>query len=137
MPDILRPGIVKAGNAGLVATTTGNDLLHTLPIASTVNVTAPRSAVITKVMVYNNTGANVTLQLGTLNRNPAGAAFVQLIPTILAINGIDTEWAEADLPAVEFISWPQLTAAGRTGDIYVVGSAIGVQVIIEVREFGV
>ena len=135
MPDVLKPGIVKAGNAGLVTTTAGNDLCHTIGVASILNTIA-RSAIITKIMAYNNTGAPVTLQFGTLNRNPAGAAFVQLLPTLVAINTLDNEWAEDEIPAVEFMSWPQLTAAGRTGDIYVLASAAAVLVQIEVREFG-
>ena len=59
MPDILRPGINKVGNAcisGPVTTTGGNDLLHTMPTASTTNVTGGRSAIITKIMDYNNSG---------------------------------------------------------------------------------
>jgi hypothetical protein len=130
-----RAYIIKAGNAGLVTTTAGNDLLHTLPIATTAAVTGARSAIITKIMAYNNTGANVTLQFGTLNR-AAAPAFVQLLPTLVAINGFDNEWIETEIPAVEFMSWPQLTAAGRLGDIYVLASVAAVLVLIEVKEIG-
>ena len=118
------------GNAGLVQTTAGNDLLHTMSILG------PRSARLTKIMAYNNTGANVTLQFGTLNRNPAGAAFVALMPLFVAIDTLDNEWTEEEIPAVEWRSDTTPTAAGRTGDIYVLASAALVTIIIEVEEFG-
>jgi hypothetical protein len=139
MKNSYRPYIIKVANqciSGPFVTTGGNDLLHDLPTATTINQTAARSCVITKICAYNVTGANVTLSFGTLDRNPGGAAFVQMLPLLVAVNGFDTEWAELELPAVEFISWPQLTAAGRTGDIYVLASAAAVQVSIEVKEFG-
>lgn len=119
-------GEPKAGNAGLVATSGGaaHDLLHTTSIG--------RTAKITKVLAYNNTGADVTLQFGTLDRQ-AVPVFVPLFPALVAINTFDNEW---DLPAVEFASDTSLLAAGRTGDIYVVGSAALVDVVIEVREKG-
>ncbi len=128
-------GIRKANNQGLFTTTGGNDLLHILPVATTAN-SAPRSCYIRKIMVYNNTGADRTLRFGTLDRNPAGVAFVPLLPTLVVINTFDQEWAEEEIPNVEFISWRALTVAGRTGDIYVVASAAGVLVSLEVEEFG-
>jgi len=132
--QVERAYIISGGNAGLVATTGGNDLLHTMAIASTPGTTGARSAAISKIMAYNNTGANVTLQFGTLNR--AGApAFVQMIPTLVAINTLDNEWDEEDIPFYEFMSWPQLTAAGRTGDIYVLASAAAVLVAIELKVY--
>lgn len=122
-------GDPKAGNAGLVPTSGGaaHDLLHT--------TSRGRTAKITKVLAYNNTGANVTLQLGTLDRQ-AIPAFVQLLPELVAQNTLDNEWTEWDLPAVEFASDTSLLAAGRTGNIYVVGSAALVDVVIEVQEKG-
>ena len=126
-----RKAIYKPGNAGVVVVTGGgvNDLLHTLSLG--------RSVIITKICCYNNTGANALLQFGTLDRNPAGAAFVVLLPVLVAINGLDNEWNEAELPGVEFLSWPQVTVAGRTGDIYVnVAAALTPTVQIEVKEIG-
>lgn len=120
-------GDPKAGNAGLVPTTGLNDLLHTTSIG--------RTAKITKVLAYNNTGADVTLQFGTLDRQ-AVPAFVQLLPELVAINLFDNEWTELDLPAVEFASNTSLLAAGRTGHIYVLASAALVDVVIEVQEKG-
>jgi len=120
-------GIRKAGNAGLVTATGGNDLLHTMP--------SGRTGKIVKIMAYNATGANVTLQFGTLDR-ATPAAFVQLLPTLVAINGFDNVWEEDEIPSVEFASNATTGANGRTGDIYVLASAAGVVVSIEVEEEG-
>ncbi|MCK9602735.1 MAG: hypothetical protein M0R06_27045 [Sphaerochaeta sp.] len=135
--DGLRVGIRKAGNAGMVTTTGGNDLVHTLAITTIAQQTFPaRSFVIRKIMWYNNTGANATLSFGTLNGTPA---FVALLPTILAINTFDGELGERDLPEVEFISTPTvgvLAANQRNGNAYVLCSAVGVLVSVEIEEFG-
>ena len=119
--------IVKPGNAGLVTTTGGGvaDLCHTLSLN--------RSLIIAKIMAYNVTGANVTLQFGSMNR-AVPAVFVALLPILVAINGLDNEWLEEEIPAVEFMSWPVVTVAGRTGNVLVVGGAAGVVVQIEVKE---
>lgn len=133
-----RAGIRKAGNAGVVVSTApappapGN-LLHAMP--------AGRTGKIRKIMVYNNTGANVPLLFGTRDRNPALAAFVQLLPPLVAINTLDNEWSETEIPDVEWASDVTPTAAGRDGNIYVVAGTVavpvaGVQVSIEVEEFG-
>ena len=127
-----RNSIRKAGNAGLVTTTAGNDLLHTLPIA--VVPRGPRTAIITKILAYNNTGGNVTLQFGTLDRTVAGALFVQLLPTLVAIDPFDNEWLEAEIPPIEFASDTTVGVNGRVGDIYVLASAALVDVVIEVAE---
>lgn len=116
-----------ANNQGVFVTTAGNDLLHDLP--------GGRSVKIVKIMAYNP-GANATLQFGTLNRNPAGAAFVALMPIFLAIGGIDTEWPEWEIPAVEWVNDTTATAAGRVGDIYVLASLANVVISLEVVEFG-
>lgn len=128
----MRKGIVKAGfpagaATGVVITTGGNDLMHTLTLG--------RGLVITKIMAYNPLVANVTLQFGTLNRAVA-PAFVALLPILVAIAGLDNEWTEEEIPAVEWVSWPQATAAGRTGDVYVLAGAATVTVQIEVKEIG-
>jgi len=133
----MREGLVKAGNAGLVTTTGGNDLCHTMPTRA---AAGPRTAKITKILAYNNVGGLVTLTFGTLNRNPAGAAFVALMPALAVLNGLENIWTEQDLPAVEFRSDETLTVAGRTGDIYVLAAGaaagVGVTVQIEVEETG-
>ena len=127
-----RRGIRKAGNAGLVTMTAGNDLLHTLPTG-----TAPvsgKSVILTKILAYNTTGGNVTLQFGTLDRTVAGALFVALLPIFVAIDTLDNEWIESGIPAIEFISNTTVGANGRVGDVYVLASAAAVTVAIEVLE---
>lgn len=120
-------GIRKANNAGLVTTTAGPDLLHIIP---TVN---PTTVIIRKIMWYNNTGANVTLIIGTQD-NVAAPGWVPLFPTIPCINGFDGELTEEELPEVEFVVDARAGAAGMTGDIMVQASAVGVLVRLEVEE---
>lgn len=117
-----------ANNQGMFTTTAGNDLLHDLP--------AGRSCIITKIMAYNNTAGNRTLTFGTLDRNPAGAAFVQLLPIFVALVGLDNVWTEEQIPPFEFVNDTTATAAGRVGDIYVVSDVLGVDVSLEVVEYG-
>jgi len=125
---------IRVGNsAGLVTTTAGNDLVHTL---GTNRANVRRSAIIRRILAYNNTVGNVTLQFGTLNTTPA---FVQYIPTLLALTGFDNEWDENDLPQVVFsvlATVPDIPANNRQGDIYVLASGAAVLVIVELEEFG-
>ncbi len=132
---VTRVGLRKAGNGGLVVGTAAatGDVLHTMPTRA---IAGLRSAIILKIMCYNNTGAGVTLQFGTLDRNPAGAAFVALLPIFFALNGLDNVWQEEEIAAIEWISSEALTAAGRTGDIRCVTGAAGVTLAIEIEEFG-
>lgn len=139
-----RVGIRKAGNTtgGMITTTAPGapapgDLCHTMPTRA---IAGPRTARITKIMAYNNTGANVPLLFGT-NDRAAVPAFVQLLPDLVAINGLDNEWTEEDIPAVEWMSDESLLAAGRTGNIHVVAGTVavpvaGVIISIEIEEFG-
>lgn len=125
---------IRVGNSvGMVITTAGNDLVHTL---GTNRSNVRRSAIIRKILAYNNTGGNVTLQFGTLNGTPA---FVQYLPTLLALNGLDNEWNEQDLPIVEFSvlnTVPLVAANDRVGNIFVVAAVAGVLVSLEIEEFG-
>lgn len=127
--------IIKAGNVGLVTTTGGgaNDRCHILPIDPVTLVA--RSVIIVKIMAYNP-GAQTTLIFGTLNRNPLGAAWVPLLPTLTALATLDNEWTEAELPAIEFqCNYTPTALLGRTGDIYVQDAgAGGVLVQIEISE---
>jgi hypothetical protein len=125
----MKNGIIKANNQpiatrGLLTTTGGLDLLHTLP--------NNRTAKIIKIMFYQNTGANVTLIFGTSTN--LGVA-VPLFPTILAISGIPDFITLDELPDVEFI--PDLTAgaAGLTGNIFVTASAAACLVRLTVEEY--
>lgn len=131
----MKVGIRKAGNAGLVTTTGAAtaDVCHTLVLAA--GVSNERSAIIRKIMAYNNTGGNVTLTFGTMDRQ-AVPVFVPMFPALLLINTFDAEFNENDIPAVEFQSNMGAGAAGRNGNIMVLGSVAGVTLIIEVEEFG-
>lgn len=124
-------GIRKANNVGLVTTTlvaTGN-LLHTLPTAS------PTTVIIRKVMWYNNTGVQQTIQLGTWDNTLPASLFVALFPPFNCVNGMDGELMEDELPEVEFGVDGRAAALGRTGDIYVLGSVANILVRLEVEEF--
>lgn len=130
---LLRVGIRKGNNSpvatrGLVTTTGLADLCHLLPPG--------RTAIIRKVHWYNNVGVNVTLAFGTVD-NAVPAVPVQLLPDIVAINGLDGWYEETHLPDVEFIPDRAAGALGLAGDIYVVASAAGVLLRLTVEEFGV
>ena len=128
--------IRKAGNAGLVTTIGGGagfeNPCHVLPI-DTVTLTS-RSVIIRKILAYNP-GALTTLIFGTFNR-AAVPAFVQILPTLVAIAGLDNEWMEVDLPPAEFqCNYTPNALLGRTGDIWVRDAgAGGVLIQIEVEE---
>lgn len=124
--------IRKPNSAGLVVTTAGNDLVHTLGANRS---GATRTAIIKKILAYNNTGGNVTLQFGTQD-NAVAPAFVQLLPELVAINGLENVWTEDGIPAVEFSVDTTAGAAGAEGNVYVLASAAGVNVRIEVEEYG-
>lgn len=132
----MRKGIRIPNSGGLITTTAGPDLVHTLSQYSTAggNVTV-RSAIIRKIMAYNNTGANVTLIFGTRDRTGA-PAFVALMPAFVVINALDNEWEEVNIPAVEFKINRALLAAGREGNIWVQASAGAVLLVLELEEIG-
>jgi hypothetical protein len=111
----------RSGSAGLVTATAGPDLLHLLPVG--------RSLRVVKIVAFNNTGADVLFQLGTVNN---AGAFVPLLPQMLAIDTMENIWNEDDIPAVEF----QLTtfAPGSTGSVYLQSAAVGIILCIEVEE---
>ena len=136
----MRTGIRKPNSAGLV-TTTGTaavpaaDLVHTL---GTNRSGVRRSAVIRKILAYNNTGGDLAIQIGTQD-NSVIPLFVQLMPDILLLNGFDTTLNEWEIPAVEFAVDTGLLVAGAEGNIYVssLGAAAGVLLVLEVEEFGI
>ncbi len=125
-------GILKPNNIGLVTTTLvaiGN-LCHTLPLG--------RTAMIRKIMWYNNTGALETITLGTWDNTPAPALFVPLFPNITCMNTFDGELQAEEIPNVifELNLTPVALGNGTTGNIYVLGSVAGILVRLEVEEFG-
>ena len=83
----------------------------------------PRTVILRKVMVYNNTGANAVIEIGT----GLGLAFAGIIPPLYSINLFDNEWTEDDLPVDE---------VGVSADLTVQSSVLGVQVQVEVEEIG-
>ena len=125
-------GIRKANNAGLVVTTAGPDLLHTIPIG--------RSFIVRKIMAYNPNAFNIALQFGTLN-NAAIPAFVQVFPELVALGApipIDSEWTEFDLPNIEFMLNSLAAPNGRSGDLYVqetLAAGVNIEIICELEEF--
>lgn len=122
------PGIRMANNAGLVATLIGgDDLLHTLSVG--------RTARITKIMAWNDTGGPVDIQLGTDDNTPA---FVQLFPDLRVLNNIDNEWLEEEIPWVIFALDTRAGALGATGDIRVNTNPLtaNIDIILEVEEYG-
>jgi len=125
----VKVGIRKANNqpvaaGGLVTTTAGPDLCHTLPVGRTVKIK--------KIMWSNNTGAAETLIFGTQDN---AAVWVPLFPTIICINTFDGELNEIDLPDIEFAN-DRTAAAGTTGNILVQASAVGILIRLEVEEYG-
>ena len=81
----------------------------------------PRTVILRKVMIYNNTGANAVIDIGT----GLAAAFANIIPSLYSINLFDNEWTEDDLPVDE---------VGEDADLTVQSSVLGVQVQVEVEE---
>jgi hypothetical protein len=124
-----------ANSAGLVTTTAGPDLVHTL---GTNRSNVRRSAIIRKILAYNNTGGNVTLQFGSRD-GQAVPVFVAYLPTLLVLNGLDNDWQEVELPAIIFsvvAPVPLVAVNVREGNIWVQASAVGVLVTLELEEFG-
>lgn len=126
---MIRQGIRTPNNQGLITTALapgGPDLCHILP--------NNRTAVIRKIMWYNNTGANITLIFGTVD-NAVVPGWIPLFPTLLAINGVAGGEEEAFIPAIEFRNNRAALAAGWTGDIWVLASAINCLLVLEIEEF--
>lgn len=135
-----REGIRKIGNApdvttgipGIVTSTVTpqGDLLHILPLGTTCKIV--------KICAYNP-GAAVNLLFGTKDLTVPVPLFVQLLPDLRALGGLDNEWTELELPAVEFAPLVLPAALGRTGNIWVVAGTVvapvaGVIITIEVEE---
>jgi len=76
----------------------------------------PRTAIIRKIMAYNDVGA-ITLEFAV--------AGVNILPVLRLLNNIDNEWLEDEIPEVEV-----------GGDITVETDLLGVQVQLEIEEVG-
>ena len=123
-------GIRKPNNAGLVITTAGPDVVHTIPTAN------PTTVIIRKIMWSNNTGIGGTLIFGTQD-NVAAPGWIPLLPTITCLNGFDGEIREEDLPEIEFSFNAAVGVLGTTGNILVQvapAGAIGILIRLEVEE---
>ena len=96
----LRASIRKPNSEGLVTATGGNDLMHTLGRNRS---GVHRTAIIRKIMAYNNTGANVTIQLGTRDGTAPAPLFVAYLPVLLVLNGMENIWGEEHIPAARAI----------------------------------
>lgn len=124
-------GIRMANSAGLVTSTGGgaHDLLHTLSTG--------RKAVIRKILWYNPLGVNILILIGTTDNSVPAALFVQLLPTIIAIPGLDGDKLEEELAPVEFAVDARALTAGATGNIFLQdASAGGLLIRLEIEEFG-
>lgn len=122
----MKKGIWIINSAGRVTSTAGPDLLHTLSTG--------RVAKVRKIKWYNPTAGNITFIIGTLDRNPGGAAFVNCLNTVVAIAGLDGFLEPNQIEDYLFQSDRTPTAAGLTGDIYLQASAINLVVTLTVEE---
>lgn len=113
----LARGIRKVSNVITVAAAATPETLY----QRTTGGQNPRTVIVRKVMVYNNTGANVVIDIGT----GLGGAFARIMPSLYSITLFDNEWTEDDLPEVEV-----------GADITVQSSVLGVQIQVEVEELG-
>ena len=115
-------GTRRGNDAGLVTTTGGGaeDLLHTKPLG--------RKVSIKKVMWYNPGVANVNILIGSYN---TAGAFVQVLPTIIAVPTLSGSLLEEELPSVSFVL--DTAGAGTTGDIYVQDATVGGGLLIRLE----
>lgn len=112
-------GIRKVSNVVAVAAAATPETLY----QRTTGGQNARTVILRKVMIYNNTGANAVVEIGT----GLAAAFARIIPSLYSINLFDNEWTEDDLPVDE---------VGVSADLTVRSSVLGVQVQVEVEEIG-
>lgn len=101
------------------------DLIHQCPLGG--------SFYVTKIMWYQNTGANATLDFYTLSN---ALVPVPMFPTMVAINGLPGGVNDDDLPAVEFMLNSQAAPNGWDGNLYVTCSVAGCLISCEVAEKG-
>lgn len=112
----LARGIRKTSNVITVAAAATPEVLY----QRTTGGQNPRTVIVRKVMVYNNTGANAVIDIGT-----GLAPLTNIIPSLFSLNTFDNEWTEDDLPEVEV-----------GADVTVQSSVLGVQVQAEIEEIG-
>lgn len=111
-----RGGIRKPSAVVTVAAAATPEVLYQQSNSGGVN----RTVILRKIMAYSNVG-NCVVDIG----NGLGGAFARIIPSFLVPNGIDTEWAETEIPEVEV-----------NADLTVQSSILGCQIQVEVEEIG-
>lgn len=109
-------GIRKVSAVITVAAAATPETLYQLTTGGTVT----RTLILRKIMAYSLVG-NCVVQIGT----GLGVAFAAILPTILVINGIDTEWLEEEIPEIE-----------ASADLTVQSNILGCQIQVEVEEIG-
>lgn len=110
-------GIRKTGNIITVAAAATPETLYQQSNTGT----NPRTVILRKIFAYSDVG-NCVVDIGT----GLAAAFANIIPSILVPNGIDSQWAEVDIPEVEV-----------NADLTVQSDILGVQIQVEVEEVGI
>ena len=81
----------------------------------------PRTVIVRKLMIYNNTGADAVVQIGT----GLAGAFAAIMPSFFALDTFDNQWIEDDIAEIEV-----------DDDLTVQSTVLGVLVQIEVEEIG-
>jgi len=128
--------IVAAGGGDGVAAGVAAQTLYTLALG--------KRAVIRKLRWRNRTGAAIQIWIGYGDLTGAGSVFRQVLPSILAVNGIDGELTEDMIPICgntpEGFAADTTLITGSAGDIIVEASNAGaapadVQIIAEIEEF--
>lgn len=109
-------GIRKSSAIITVAAAATPENLFLQSAGGTVN----RTNILRKIWAYSAVG-NCVVQIGT----GLAAAFAQIIPPLLVLNGMDNQWLEDEIPEVE--SFANLT---------VQSDILGVLVQVEVEEIG-
>ena len=79
----------------------------------------PRTVIVRKVFIWNDTGANAEVQIGQGPLPALGA----ILPIMVALNGFDNQWTEEEIPEVEV-----------NADLIVQSDIAGVVVQVEVEE---
>ena len=129
-------GLISIVAAGVVAPSNATTLW---------TLSAGKRAVIRKIRWINRTVGLAFLRIGYDDRvaAPGGPNFVQVLPDILMVNGVDDHMTEEELPICgnmqEGFALDNTALTGSTGDIMAEASAAGaapadVQVEIEVEE---
>jgi len=72
----------------------------------------PRTVIVRKIIAYNLSGGNATLDIGI-----GLAPLVNILPTFFIVNGMTDAWPEDDIPEVEVAA--DLTLQSTPAGVYV------------------